>query len=63
MKLLFGFLLIICVIAVDELECEKKGFSSSLLCSSCDKLQAFVGETGKLLLVNGFMNRNGFGMP
>ena len=47
MKGLLGLLLIICVISLDEMECEEKGFSSSLLCSSCDKLQAFVGESGK----------------
>ena len=27
-------------------ECEKKGFGSSLLCSSCDKLASFVGDSG-----------------
>ena len=34
------------VIADNPSTCEEKGFASSLLCSSCDKLSAFVGDSG-----------------
>ena len=33
-------------ITVSPSTCEEKGFASSLLCSSCDKLSAFVGDSG-----------------
>lgn len=33
-------------IAESPATCEEKGFASSLLCSSCDKLSAFVGDSG-----------------
>lgn len=45
---LFVLLLVVCL-GIDEVECEKKGFSSALLCSSCDKLQAFVGTSGRFV--------------
>ncbi|KAK8824055.1 hypothetical protein WA556_003380, partial [Blastocystis sp. ATCC 50177/Nand II] len=32
-------------IAESPATCEEKGFASSLLCSSCDKLSAFVGDS------------------
>lgn len=40
------------VLGTDTADCEKKGFSPSLLCSSCDKLSAFVGDsTGIPILI------------
>ena len=44
----FVSLLLICIpilCEIDSADCEQKGFSSSLLCSSCDKLSAFVGDS------------------
>ena len=39
-------------LGIDSAECEQKGFSPSLLCSSCDKLSAFVGDsTGRVVNV------------
>lgn len=54
MKNAFLFLLcfFLCGISADTvLSCEEKGFSSSLLCSSCDKLSAFVGNSGRVRYV------------
>lgn len=54
MKSAFLFLLcfFLCGISADTvLSCEEKGFSSSLLCSSCDKLSAFVGNAGRVRYV------------
>ena len=45
--------LLLCVVfGIDSADCEQKGFSPSLLCSSCDKLSAFVGDsTGAILII------------
>ena len=47
--LVLGFFLCILtgVRGIDIRECEEKGFAPSLLCSSCDKLASFVGDSGR----------------
>ena len=42
---LVQLLLLSLSLGADSTECEQKGFSPSLLCSSCDKLSAFVGDS------------------
>lgn len=44
--ILLPFFLTLSLAALSSEECEKKGFGSSLLCSSCDKLASFVGDSG-----------------
>ncbi|KAK8793877.1 putative selenoprotein [Blastocystis sp. subtype 4] len=46
-SLLLGFTLFLLVLSekIDNKDCEKKGFASTLLCSSCDKLASFVGDS------------------
>ena len=47
-SLLLGFTFFLFVLSekIDSKDCEKKGFASTLLCSSCDKLASFVGDSG-----------------
>lgn len=47
-SLLLGFALFLLVVSekVDSKDCEQKGFGSTLLCSSCDRLASFVGDSG-----------------
>lgn len=66
MKSAFLFLLcfFLCGILADTvLSCEEKGFSSSLLCSSCDKLSAFVGNSGRVRHMECVTHRNCEGVP
>ena len=45
----FLLILIPILCEIDSADCEQKGFSSSLLCSSCDKLSAFVGDSVEIV--------------
>lgn len=54
----FLLILIPILCEIDSANCEQKGFSSSLLCSSCDKLSAFVGDSVGIPLLTTINNRD-----
>lgn len=47
----FAFFLLVFSEQIDSKDCEKKGFASTLLCSSCDKLASFVGDSGTISIL------------
>ena len=54
----FLLILIPILCEIDSADCEQKGFSSSLLCSSCDKLSAFVGDSVGIPVLTTIINRD-----